>query len=223
MFLRPITTTNPFPNNWQEKLVFGAFFAGAILCLGFSWVFHTVYCHSVTVSKIFSRLDYSGIAMLIMGSFVPPLYYGFYCSRVLQIAYMSLICSLGVTCIIVSLWSKFNRPKYRMLRTGLFLTFGCSGVVPSIHFTVAYGVSLAHRQAAVGWMALMGVLYIAGAVMYATRVPERFFPGKCDIWFQSHQIFHVLVVAAALVHLYGICQMAYYRFDHGAVCEKGAL
>lgn len=43
-----------------------------------------------------------------------------------------------------------------------------------------------------------------------------FFP----LQFQSHQIFHVLVVAAALVHLYGICQMAYYRFDQGAVCEK---
>ena len=55
MFLRPITTSNPFPKGWQEKLVFGAFFAGAILCLGFSWVFHTVYCHSCKVSKVFSR------------------------------------------------------------------------------------------------------------------------------------------------------------------------
>ena len=55
MFLRPITTANPFPKDWQEKLVFGAFFAGAILCLGFSWIFHTVYCHSVMVSRVFSR------------------------------------------------------------------------------------------------------------------------------------------------------------------------
>ena len=38
--------------------------------------------------------------------------------------------------------------------------------------------------------------------------------------FQSHQIFHVLVVAAAFVHLYGICQMAYYRFHHGTACEN---
>ena len=65
---------------------------------------------------------------------------------------------------------------------GLFLTFGCSGVVPAIHFMVAYGVTMAHRQASVGWMALMGLLYILGAIMYATRIPERFFPGKCDIW-----------------------------------------
>lgn len=69
--------------------------------------------------------------------------------------------------------------------SGLFLTFGCSGIVPAIHFMAAYGVTLAHRQASVGWMALMGVLYIAGAIMYATRVPERWFPGKCDIWVSS--------------------------------------
>jgi len=63
----------------QEKIVFGAFFAGAIICLGFSFMFHTVNCHSQFVGKLFSKLDYCGIALLIMGSFVPWLYYGFYC------------------------------------------------------------------------------------------------------------------------------------------------
>jgi len=40
---------------WQEKVVFSAFFAGAILCLGFSWLFHTVYCHSEEVGRIFCK------------------------------------------------------------------------------------------------------------------------------------------------------------------------
>ena len=39
----------------QEKVVFGLFFLGAILCLSFSWLFHTVYCHSEGVSRIFSK------------------------------------------------------------------------------------------------------------------------------------------------------------------------
>ncbi len=63
----------------QEKLVFTAFFAGAIICLGMSFAFHTVSCHSEFVGKLFSKFDYCGIAFLIMGSFVPWLYYGFYC------------------------------------------------------------------------------------------------------------------------------------------------
>lgn len=39
----------------QEKLVFGAFFFGAIICLGFSFAFHTLCCHSETVGKLFSK------------------------------------------------------------------------------------------------------------------------------------------------------------------------
>ncbi|KXJ22530.1 Adiponectin receptor protein [Exaiptasia diaphana] len=131
-----------------------------------------------------------------MGSFIPPLYYGFYFFKTTRLVYFFLVTALGV-----------------------FLTFGCSGIVPAIHFIAAHGISVAHRQASVGWMALMGVLYILGTIAYASRVPERFFPGRFNIWFQSHQIFHVLVVAAALVHLYGICQMAYYRFSIGTECN----
>jgi adiponectin receptor len=37
-----------------------------------------------------------------------------------------------------------------------------------------------------------------------TRFPEVWRPGKFDIWGASHQIFHVLVVLSAAVHLYGI-------------------
>lgn len=37
-------------------------------------------------------------------------------------------------------------------------------------------------QASLGWLLLMGVLYIIGGLIYALRVPERYFPGKCDIW-----------------------------------------
>ena len=75
----------------------------------------------VLCSICFPRLDYAGIAIFIMGSFIPPLYYGFYCSRVLKIVYMSMICSLGVICIIVSLWDKFSAPHYRLLRAGKYV------------------------------------------------------------------------------------------------------
>lgn len=30
------------------------------------------------------------------------------------------------------------------------------------------------------WLIAMAVLYLFGAFLYATRTPERFFPGKCD-------------------------------------------
>ncbi|GMN34900.1 hypothetical protein TIFTF001_004970 [Ficus carica] len=47
---------------------------------------------------------------------------------------------------------------------------------------------------------LMGVFYGLGALVYAARIPERWWPGKFDIAGHSHQLFHVLVVAGAYTH-----------------------
>ncbi|XP_050302889.1 adiponectin receptor protein isoform X2 [Anthonomus grandis grandis] len=202
----------------QEKIVFGAFFAGAIICLGCSFIFHTVNCHSRFVGKLFSKLDYCGIALLIMGSFVPWLYYGFYCHFKPKVIYLSVVCALGVTSIMVSLWDKFSESGWRPFRAGVFMTFGLSGIIPAIHFGVVEGWFTHVSQKSLGWLILMGVLYIVGAMLYALRVPERWFPGKFDIWFHSHQIFHVFVLGGALVHYHGISEMAMHRVTIGQ-CE----
>ncbi|XP_067616576.1 adiponectin receptor protein [Eurosta solidaginis] len=199
----------------QEKIIFGAFFAGAIICLGFSFAFHTLSCHSVEIGKLFSKLDYCGIALLIMGSFVPWLYYGFYCHYQPKVIYLSVVCVLGTMSIIVSLWDKFSEPALRPLRAGVFMSFGLSGIIPAIHYSLMEGWFSQISQASLGWLILMGLLYILGAMLYALRVPERWFPGKFDIWFQSHQLFHILVIAAAFVHYHGISEMAMYRVTVG--------
>ncbi|XP_078394408.1 adiponectin receptor protein 1-like, partial [Cetorhinus maximus] len=166
----------------QEKVVFGMFFLGAVLCLCFSWLFHTVYCHSEKVSRTFSKLDYSGIALLIMGSFVPWLYYSFYCSPQPRLVYLVIICVLGITAIVVSQWDRFATPQYRAVRAGVFLGLGLSGLVPTLHFMIAEGFIKAATVGQMGWLFLMAILYILGVALYAARIPERFFPGKCDIW-----------------------------------------
>ncbi|KAJ0025101.1 hypothetical protein Pint_08633 [Pistacia integerrima] len=51
-----------------------------------------------------------------------------------------------------------------------------------------------------GYEILMGMFYGLGALIYATRIPERWKPGKFDIAGHSHQLFHVLVVAGAYTH-----------------------
>lgn len=198
----------------EERLVFAAFFAGAVLCLGFSCMFHTVHCHSEVVGKIFSKLDYVGISFLILGSLVPWLYYSFYCQYQPKVVYLTVATVLGTVAIVVSLWDQFAEPKYRSLRAGVFIAFGLSGAVPAIHYAVMEGWVNAVSYASLGWLILMGALYILGALLYAGRIPERYFPGKCDIWFQSHQIFHVLVIAAAFVHYQGISEMAVYRLTN---------
>lgn len=67
------------------------FFLGAAFCLGMSAVFHTLCNHSPNVAKFWNQLDYVGIALLIAGSFVPSVYYGFWCHENLQMAYWIMV------------------------------------------------------------------------------------------------------------------------------------
>ncbi|XP_053562885.1 adiponectin receptor protein 1 isoform X2 [Bombina bombina] len=226
LFLGVLTMLRPnmyFMAPLQEKVVFGMFFLGAVLCLSFSWLFHTVYCHSEKVSRTFSKLDYSGIALLIMGSFVPWLYYSFYCSPQPRLIYLSIVCVLGISAIVVAQWDRFSTPKHRPTRAGVFLGLGLSGIVPTLHFTIAEGFVKATTVGQMGWFFLMAVMYITGAGLYAARIPERFFPGKFDIWFQSHQIFHVLVVAAAFIHFYGVSNLQEFRYGLEGGCTDDSL
>lgn len=208
---------------FQEKLVFSFFFAGAILCLGMSFAFHTVSCHSIAVVRLFCKLDYMGISLLIIGSFIPWIYYGFYCRREPKITYIAMVCVLGVGAIVVSLWDKFSESRYRPFRAGVFVSISCSGVLPTAHFMITDGVAPLFADAAFHWLLLMATLYILGAFLYATRTPERFFPGKCDIWFQSHQLFHICVVVAAFVHYYGISEMAMNRLAASCPMDNDAV
>ncbi|BET02322.1 receptor [Nesidiocoris tenuis] len=205
-----------------DKLALGTYFIGAIICLGFSFTFHTVYCHSEFVGKLFSKLDYCGIAIQITGSFVPWLYYSFYCKVRRMMVYLSFVIILGIASIVVSLWDKFSESRFRPWRAGIFAIFGLSGVVPAVHYVIEEGWVNAITYASLDWLILMGFLYLLGAALYAFRVPECFFPGRFDIWFQSHQIFHVLVIAAAFVHLHGITEMLTYRMSIGACAVQSA-
>ncbi|EHB02794.1 Adiponectin receptor protein 1 [Heterocephalus glaber] len=203
-----------------HEVVFRMFFLGTVLCLSFSWLFHTVYCHSV--SRTFSKLDYSGIALL-MGSFVPWLYYSLYCSPQPRLIYLSIVCVLGTSAITVAQWDRFATPKHRQTRAGVFLGLGLSGVVPIMHFTITEGFGKATTVGQMGWFFLMAVMYITGAGLCAAHIPERFFPGKYDIWFQSHQIFHVLVVAAAFVHFYGVSNLQEFHYGLQGGCTDDSL
>ncbi|CAH8501254.1 unnamed protein product [Heterobilharzia americana] len=185
---------------WQEKLVFSAFFFGAVVCLGFSCLFHTLSCHSKNIGRLFNRLDYAGIAFLNIGSFIPYLYYSFYCMLWAKMFYIILIVVLGTASIIVSMHPSFTTPRYRPLRAGVFMGLGLSGVIPCMHTVILDGFHNSIFQGSLGWLVLMAILYLSGATIYA---------------FQSHQIFHVFVVAAALVHYHGLVKLANYRLTVG--------
>lgn len=175
------------------------YLAGAMLCLLLSAGCHTLGCISCDVSRLVWRFDYAGIAALISASFFPPVFYGFLCYPAVRNFYLTIVLIMGTGTIAVSLLPKFQTPEYRHLRAGMFFGMGVSGIVPTVHKFLFF-----FREPFVVTTTLlelfMGSLYGLGAFFYASRIPERWMPGKFDIAGHSHQIFHVLVIAGAYVH-----------------------
>lgn len=75
----------------SDVLAFSCFFAGAALCLGMSGTYHTISNHSPIVAKFGNKLDYVGIVCLITGSFIPAIFYGFYCHPHQQEFYWTMV------------------------------------------------------------------------------------------------------------------------------------
>jgi len=74
-----------------DVLAFSCFFLGAALCLGMSATYHAISNHSQHVARFGNKLDYVGIVFLITGSFIPSIYYGFYCQPRLQTTYWTMV------------------------------------------------------------------------------------------------------------------------------------
>lgn len=207
----------------EDVWAFGCFFAGAVACLGMSATYHTIQNHSHEVAIWGNKLDYLGIVFLIWGSFVPVLYYAFRDEPELRTTYWTMITTLAAGTSIVSAHHKFRTPALRPFRALMFVLMGLSAVFPVLHGIKLYGVEHLRKSIGLDWVLMQGILYIAGAAIYAARVPEKWSPGKYDIWGSSHQIFHVLVVLAAASHLTGLVRAFDYEHSQRGSEMKAVL
>ncbi|KAJ2726167.1 hypothetical protein GGI07_000806 [Coemansia sp. Benny D115] len=190
--------------DWHDITTLYIFLVGAVLCMGTSAFYHTVTCHSPGVQRTYNRCDYLGIVFLIVGSCVPVFCYLFYCHPKLKMFYLLLIFSLGSLTAYMVVAPKFGTSAYRPLRAATFVALGLSGILPAIHSCWLFGWEYTRDALQAPYMLTMGGTYIAGAVIYGARFPERVWPGRFDYWLHSHQIFHVFVVVAAVAHFLGV-------------------
>jgi adiponectin receptor len=99
-------TANP-----SDVLVFACFFGSAVVCLGMSATYHALTDHSQEIARWGNKLDYTGIVALIVGSYVPTLYYGFFCHPILMTGYLYLVSGLSYNtqstrmCCFISLYA----------------------------------------------------------------------------------------------------------------------
>jgi len=200
----------------MDHLIFFVFLLAAQVCFLCSTGYHLFMCHSQKTMVKVARLDYCGISALITGSFFPAIYYGYYCFPFWQVSYLLAISVLGLIGMLGPMFDFYHRDSFSTFRLVLFAGTTLSGLVPAIHntylpileFPLPGILSLDEIHSRVF---LMYILYGIGFVLYVTKFPECFFPGKFDTWCSSHQLWHVFVFAATVAH-YMNCLNIYNRW-----------
>lgn len=154
-----------------------------ILLYGASSIYHWV---QTTPQKelLLKKIDHIAIYFLIAGSYTPVFYYGL--EGAWRWAMLISVWSLAVIGMALKIWF-IHAPRY--VSAGFYVSLGWIALVPFLQLIKHLPLG------AIILMAVGGVIYTMGAVIYATKIFD-FFPKR----FGFHEIFHLFIAAGSIVH-----------------------
>ena len=204
-----------FSQSTKSDVFFAAaFFFAACKCLACSCIWHTMNSISEqTVMERFACVDYTGISLLIAASIISTEYTAFYCEPVSRWTYIITTFFLGIGGVILPWHPTFNRADMSWARVGFYVLLAASGFAPVFQLAWVRGGSWA-------WSFYSPILksvfvYLAGAVVYAGKVPERWLHGRFDYVGGSHNIWHVAVLGGILFHYSAMQTFFLAAFERG--------
>jgi hemolysin III len=159
---------------------------------GTSALYHRVNWTRPNMRLWMRRLDHSMIFFLIAGTYTPfalLVLHGAIANAILVVVWIGAIAGV----IVEMIW--INHPKW--VAALIYLSIGWVAVIAFPELWSQMGV------AGTMLVAAGGLLYTAGAVVYATQRPN---PNPAI--FGYHEVFHLLVIAAAVAHFSAIAFFA---------------
>jgi len=109
------------------------------------------------------------------------------------------------------------RHKFFNLRTWLFALMSLFGLWIHIHADLRDGIfewDTISRNAKLVWVS---VCVIGSGIVRNSKIPEKWYPGRFQIFFSSHQIFHVLVWLGMCI-LYSVFYSEFGPHSGGRYC-----
>lgn len=156
-----------------------------ILLYAASTTYHT-FNRSEKVNTILKKIDHMMISVLIAGSYTPI------CLLVLKgrtgIILLSIVWGIAIVGILLKAFWVYC-PKW--ISSVLYIGMGWTCVLA---FTQILN---AMSPAAFGWLLAGGIIYTAGGVIYALKLPLF---NKRHKYFGSHEIFHLFVMGGSACH-----------------------
>ncbi|KAF1815162.1 adiponectin receptor protein 1 [Eremomyces bilateralis CBS 781.70] len=216
LYFYPLSKAFPH-STWSDVAVASMFFLAATKCLICSTIYHTFNC--ISSHKLLARfacVDYTGISLLVAASILTSEYTAFYCEPVARWSYMLSTAVLGLAGTILPWHPTFNRNELAWVRVLFYSSLACTGFFPAIHIALTRGARWALYF--YGPLSTSLAAYLAGAILYAAKIPERFWPGTFDYLGASHNIWHIAVVCGIMAHyaaMVGFFEKAFQRVQDG--------
>jgi len=170
-----------------------AFLGLTSICLYTSALYHLFRTYSVDAYIFWLIMDIQGITLQVFGSTFLSVYSEFVCFPEWQKLYIGILCLLA---IITALFVPFLvRTRKTSQRTFILVCFASMGIIGWFHhfFLIGANWNQYNKHTLIALFKTYAWVCF-GLVIRRAHVPERFFPGKFDVWFASHQLFHVAVV-----------------------------
>ncbi|KAI9809726.1 MAG: hypothetical protein M1825_000159 [Sarcosagium campestre] len=193
------TSVNFSVSSKSDIFIAAVFFFAACKCLVCSTMWHTM--NSIAEQNLMERfacVDYTGISFLIASSIMTTEYTAFYCEPVSRWVYMLATLSFGVAGVIVPWHPTFNRADMNWARVLFYVSLGITGLIPVIQLNLTRGAAWSFYFYAPVLKSVS--VYLMGAFVYASKVPERWWPGGFDYVGGSHNLWHFAVLGGILFH-----------------------
>jgi hemolysin III len=176
----------------RERVAAGVYAGSVALLFGTSAAYHR-RSWSPRAHDLMARLDHSMIFVLIAGSYTPFAVLLLHGTR--QWVILGVV--WGGAALGVLLRNVFSAPP-RWLFVGLYLALGwvALGIFPDVLRRGGITVLVL--------LAVGGLFYTAGAVVYALRRPD-----PSPRWFGFHEVFHALTLAAFVTHYVAVSLTTY--------------
>jgi hemolysin III len=176
----------------RARLACAIYAAALVAMFGASAVYHRVSWRSLRARAWARRLDHSTIFLFIAGTYTPFALLAF----TGVVPAIVLACVWGGAALGVALnVSWIDAPKW--VTTPVYLLVGWVGVIAAPQIFTELDVASAVL------VVTGGILYSLGALVYATHWPDPF-----PAVFGFHEVFHVLVVLAAVTQFVAVSFVA---------------
>lgn len=193
------SSTNFSLSTKTDVVVAAVFFTMACLTLVCSMIWHTMNAVAdVNAMSMFACVDYTGISLLIAASIMTTEYTAFYCDPLSRWIYMSLSAFLGIGGVVLPWHPSFNGADMAWMRVAFYVGLALTGFMPIVQLLWTHGSDFVQDFYSPILKSLF--VYLAGAVVYASKIPERWCPGWFDYFGGSHNLWHAAVLGGILFH-----------------------